>query len=244
MREVGVDELLATSRDPFVRHHPLGSRRGWVSRAATVVEGTGGRPTGPPPAPVFTCLGPATDLDPLMAHLADAGVRPSRLTVETASYAAVPPAWRHADHHRWHWMISRSSAPVPPVEVVEVEDPAEIDAVLDAANPGSFARPGTPGVECWMGIRDAGSTVAVGALVRQPDGTGHLRGVTVLPGSAGRGLGSALSAALTRRALARGPGVATLGVYVDNAPAIAIYRRLGYRVAHTFASGPVTPTAS
>ncbi|MCW2843021.1 MAG: mshD 1 [Nocardioides sp.] len=239
MREVGVDELLATSRDPFVRHHPLGARRGWLSGDALVVDGTGGRPTGPPPGPVFTCLGPAADLDPLMAHLADTGVQPSRLTVETASYDAVPAAWRHTDHHRWHWMLTRADVPAPAHAVVLVDDPTEIDAVLDAANPDSFARPGTPGVECWLGIRDAGSAVAVGALVRQPDGTGHLRGVTVLPSHAGRGLGSALSAALTRRALATGPCVSTLGVYVDNAPAIAIYRRLGYQVAHTFASGPV-----
>jgi ribosomal protein S18 acetylase RimI-like enzyme len=32
-------------------------------------------------------------------------------------------------------------------------------------------------------------------------------------------------------------GVATLGVYVDNDPALAVYRRLGYRTVHTFVSG-------
>ncbi len=48
-----------------------------------------------------------------------------------------------------------------------------------------------------------------------------------------------LSAALTLRALDGGSGVATLGVYADNLPAVAVYRRLGYDVLHTFASGPI-----
>jgi ribosomal protein S18 acetylase RimI-like enzyme len=60
----------------------------------------------------------------------------------------------------------------------------------------------------------------------------------VLPTHAGRGLGRSVSAALTLRALSSGPGVATLGVYVTNAPAIAIYRRLRYAVVNTFVSGP------
>ena len=73
------------------------------------------------------------------------------------------------------------------------------------------------------------------------DGTLHLRGVTVLPRARGRGLGRRVSAALTDHALTHGSGVATLGVYVDNAPALRIYRDLGYRVVHTFSSGVVAP---
>ena len=61
----------------------------------------------------------------------------------------------------------------------------------------------------------------------------------MLPAVRGRRLGTTLSAALTRHALQHGSGVATLGVYVDNLPAVRIYERLGYRVVHTFTSGQV-----
>jgi len=117
----------------------------------------------------------------------------------------------------------------------------EVAGVLDAGNPGSFARPGTtPGVARWLGLREDGELRAAGALVRQPDGTGHLRAVTVHPDHAGRGLGRALSVGLTRAGLTLG-AVVSLGVYVDNAPALRIYRDLDYATRHTFASGLVAP---
>ena len=100
--------------------------------------------------------------------------------------------------------------------------------------------PGMPDIECWLGVRSEGRLVGVGAVARQADGTGHLRAVTVLPSLRGQGLGTGLSAALTARALAGRSGVATLGVYVDNDTAVALYRRLGYAVVHTFVSGPVS----
>jgi ribosomal protein S18 acetylase RimI-like enzyme len=78
----------------------------------------------------------------------------------------------------------------------------------------------------------------VGALVRQGDGTGHLRGITTLAAHRGRGLGAAVTAALTTRALAAGSGLATLGVYTDNEVAVRLYRRLNYEVVHTFVAGP------
>ena len=78
--------------------------------------------------------------------------------------------------------------------------------------------------------------VAAGALNRQHDGTGQLRGITVLPSEERRGLGRLVSTALTRRALAGASGTASLGVYTDNAPAIRLYERLGYRTVHTFRS--------
>jgi len=239
--EVAAAELAATSELPFVRHQvdPAATLRAWVRGRATVVESSRVRPGQTDTRPILTCLGPPEDLVPLMTSLADAGERPGRLSVEDASYDAVPAAWAFTRRGHWHWMLSDRPCAAPDAPVEEVEDTAEVDAVLDAANPDSFARPGSPGTEVWLGIREAGRLVATGTLTREHDGTGHLRGVTVLPAHAGRGLGRAVSAALTLRAQAGASGIATLGVYVDNAPALAIYRRLGYAVAHTFSSGPV-----
>ena len=240
VREVGAEELLAVCADPFVRHQvdPAATRRAWVSGRAAVVHGTRGRLGESSPGPVFTCLGPREELEPLMREVAPRVAPPVRLTVEDASYDAVPEGWRYERHGHWHWMLTRDPCRPPADHVVEVDDDTEVDGLLDSANPDSFARPGTPGVECWLGVREHGRLVAVGALRREADGTGHLRGVSVLPSHTGRGLGRSVSAALTLRALAGASGVATLGVYVSNAPALAIYHRLGYAVRHTFASGP------
>ena len=242
MREIGVSELFGSVEDPFVRHHmdPQHTRRAWVLGRAVVVDGTRARPRDVPAGPVFTCLGPVDDLAELMGRVAAEVPAPWRLSVEVAAYDAVPDEWRQRSHHRWHWMTTEVAPdPVPSAEVLV--DTAEIDAVLDVANPDSFARPGpTASMPGWaFAPAGGGDLVGVGAVLRMSDRTGHLRGVSVLPSERGRGLGTALSAALTARALVGGSGVATLGVYVDNAPAMAIYTGLGYSIAHTFASGPV-----
>jgi ribosomal protein S18 acetylase RimI-like enzyme len=241
VREIGVAELFGSIEDPFVRHHmdPRHTRRAWVLGRAVVVDWTRARPRDVAVGPVFTCLGPVDDLAELMGRVAAVVPAPWRLSVEVAAYDAVPDEWRQRSHHRWHWMTTDVAPdPVPAAEVVTAA--AEVDAVLDVANPDSFARPGTDGVDAWLGLRsDGGELVGVGAVLRMSDRTGHLRGVSVLPSERGRGLGTVLSAALTARALVDWSGVATLGVYVENAPAMAIYTGLGYSVAHTFASGPV-----
>lgn len=227
--------------DPFVRHQvdPGRVRGVWVRDGATAVASDAHLPGGA--GTVLTLLGEPPALAELAASLAGEIEIPWRVTVPVAAVGALPSTWQHRHRRQWHWMLS--SVEPPPIEhrVVEVADPGEIDDLLDAGNPDAHARPGSPGVACWLGIRDAhGRLLAVGALARQHDGTGHLRAVTVRPSMRGRGLGWSLSAELTRRALAGASGIATLGVYADNDPAVTIYTELGYSVVHTFASGPVT----
>ncbi len=235
MRVVGVSEL---GHLPFVRHavdpgRVLGAWR--LDEAAAVLAR---RPMARELLTTITCFGPAPDQTRLLAALTAEVAPPDRLTV-AAPVEVVPDGWRLREVRHWHWMLSSTPPSGEPPDVVEVDDPDEVDALLDAAAPDSHARPGTPGVEAWLGLRDGRSLVAVGAVVRQPDGSGHLRAVTVAPHARGRGLGRELSVALTHRAM-RGPGVASLGVYADNEPALRIYHGLGYEVAHAFTSGPVT----
>lgn len=239
MRTLGADELSASSH-PFVRHQvdPEAVTSVWESRGAVVVEG-GRRLPGRTGQYVFA-LGPEEPLRELAGRVAGRIELPSRVSVEAASLAALPAAWRQATTKRWHWMLTRTAPAPVDLPVEEVEDPDEVDSLLDEANPDAHARPGMPDIECWLGVRSEGRLVGVGAVARQADGTGHLRAVTVLPSLRGQGLGTGLSAALTARALAGRSGVATLGVYVDNDTAVALYRRLGYAVVHTFASGPVS----
>jgi len=240
LREIDPHELVATSPHPFVRQQvdPDDTVLALALGEALVIDGNRNR-TGPSDGrPSLWCLGPPADLARL-AHLATDHVGPpGRVSVQAASYDALPGAWRFPTEGHWHWMLTQDQPPAHPLEasVVEVDDASAIDALLDVANPGSFARPGSRGVECWLGVPGPEGLLAVGALYRDPSGAGHLRSVTTRPDAAGRGLGTPVSAALTRRALAHS-GPATLGVYVDNAPALAVYDRLGFRTVVTFRSG-------
>jgi len=240
VREVDVEELFAVADDPFVRHQvdPGFTRRAWLHGAAVVIDGLRPRLGRVPKGPIYTCLGPPDELAALLAKVAEVAPWPWRATVSAT--AASP--WPHADAHAWHRMLTTVDPPAPGHRVEDACDADEINAVLDLANPDSFARPGADD-RLWLGVRVDGRLVGVGAIERMADGTGHLRGVSVLPSYGGRGLGRALSTALTRRAL-EGSGVATLGVYVDNLRAVGIYERLGYSVVHTFVSGEVRSRTS
>lgn len=109
-------------------------------------------------------------------------------------------------------------------------DPAEygeVDALLDAAFPSSYARPGFPGVTRWSGVRDdAGTLVAVAADAWSAPGIGFMSGVATHPDARGRGLGEAVCR-FTLRELIAEHGRAALSVDGDNAAAIRVYRRLG-----------------
>ena len=234
---MGVEELRHL---PFVRHQldpqlisaawregdaaVVVVRRAVVAGLVTVVTGFGDR-----------------DLPGLLAEVAALVEAPDRVMV-TAPADGVPDAWPLAEVRRWHWMLTTRRPEPSNLEVVPVPDD-EVNGLLDVVAPDSHARPGTPGMEAWLGVRDSDRLVAVGGVLRQPDGTGHVRAVTVVPDQRGRGLGRELSGALTRAAMADS-GVASLGVYVDNEPALRTYRGLGYEVVHTFTSGPVTGSSS
>ncbi len=212
--------------------------RAWQDGDAAVVVVDRTLVTGP--VRVVTGLGDR-DLPGLLASVAERVDAPDRVMV-TAPAEDIPVAWPLAEVRQWHWMRTTHLPDPPTVEVVPVGDD-DVTALLDVVAPDSHARPGTPGMEAWLGIRDAGELVAVGGVLRQPDGTGHVRAVAVSPRHRGRGLGRELSRALTRAAMADS-GVASLGVYVDNEPALRTYRGLGYEVVHTFTSGPVSGRSS
>ncbi|HEX6151062.1 GNAT family N-acetyltransferase [Nocardioides sp.] len=239
MRLVGVSEL---GDLPFVRHQldpalVLGAWR--LDEAVAVVSR---RPIAREELVVLTGFGPADDQARLLASLAEEIEPPDRLTL-TAATDVVPVAWSLAEVRRWNWMLTSTRPPDPvPDEVVVVDDPQEIDDLIDTAAPDSHARPGTPGIEAWLGWRAGADLLAVGAVVRNPDGSGHLRAVSVAPHARGRGIGRSLSVALTIRALS-GRGIASLGVYADNEPALRIYRGLDYEVVHTFTSGRVSDSS-
>lgn len=106
----------------------------------------------------------------------------------------------------------------------------QVHACLEAANPGTRARPGAPDDLGWWGVRDRDRLVGVVGTAARPDGAVHLHGLGVVPSHRGRGLGRALTAAVTRRALEAGAPWVSLHMYADNTPARRLYEALGYRV--------------
>ncbi|MCC2333188.1 GNAT family N-acetyltransferase [Cellulomonas wangsupingiae] len=136
--------------------------------------------------------------------------------------------------------LSCDVAPVPqPGEdaVEELDVAADLEAItacLDAANPTTHARPGAPDDVVWWGVRDgrAGLLGVVGVARRPGDGAPsmHLHGLGVVPAARGRGLGTALAARATRRALEDGAPWVALGMYTDNDAARRVYGGLGFHV--------------
>lgn len=135
-----------------------------------------------------------------------------------------------ARHDEWDFHWTASAPPVQPGEEQVVgltdADAAALTDLIEAAFPHTTSRPGDPRVRGWYGIRSGGRLVACGADRSQGD-IGFLAGVAVAPGLRGQGLGGAVTAALTRRLLARYDRVA-LGVFSANTGASRLYRRLGF----------------
>ena len=85
----------------------------------------------------------------------------------------------------------------------------------------------------FASIRDGDRCAAIARATVDGRWVG-LTAVEVVPDARGRGLGAAVSALALRWAGTRGARHACLNVMVDNAPAIAVYARLGFVVHHDY----------
>ncbi|MDT0532029.1 GNAT family N-acetyltransferase [Micromonospora sp. DSM 115977] len=225
----GRDAILAAAgHHPYVRHAlardevPRGWRRddavGWLLPAE---HGPRGGAIGAP--------GPAVEV---FADLVARGaLRPGQwLHLPRLDPAALPNRLAVARHDEWDFLWSAAAPPRQPdeervVRLTGADHPA-LTALIDEAFPSTTSRPGDPRIVDWYGIRDGDRIVACGADRSRGD-IGFLAGLTVAPDRRGRGLGAALTAAMTRALLARHDTVA-LGVYSVNVGAIRLYRRLGF----------------
>ncbi len=166
------------------------------------------------------------------------GLGIAHISVPREAYAVLQAHLPVTEAGTWEWMWTRA-APLPlagEASLVRLgpSTKAEVAAVLERNNPRTFGQPFARPAQLWVGARDEdGHLVAVGCSEANGAGIPHLAGITVEAEQRGQGLGAAVTAYLTREALARA-GVCTLGMYADNTVARRVYHRLGYLTAVTW----------
>lgn len=145
----------------------------------------------------------------------------------------------------WDWMwVDRTRLTSEPADprVQRLPSAAEPDvtALLATASPRHSSDPGDDDVVEWFGIRDAdGRLLACAAHTESVPGVPHLASIATDPDARGRGLGTALTAGLTRTLLDEGAPVVTLGMYADNTVARRLYARIGFVCSHRWSSRAV-----
>jgi len=87
--------------------------------------------------------------------------------------------------------------------------------------------------QSFLSIRDADEVLAI-ARLSNAEGWAGISAVEVNPAYRRQGLGVAITAAACRKAEQRGMRHVFLQVEVDNAPARALYERLGFRLSHRY----------
>lgn len=233
----GGDRFLASELDPIAtfRAYAVPGAAGWAgwrdhARPSWVTL------VGEPRAAAELAAGVVEDL------VVQDGRRPAGMTLPRGAWELLPAGLR-ADTTDWDWFwTSTAPPPLPGEELVDWLDDgdevaAEITALLDSSSPRRSATPEDPEVLRWAGLREPdGTLVATAAHTAHGAGVPHLASIATRPDRRGRGFGGAVTAWLTRQLLAEHAWV-TLGMYADNDPARRIYRRLGWRQEHRFASG-------
>lgn len=228
--------LLATDHDPFAR----GTLRrpdvhGWAGHDAVAWRTVDHEEQvayvsfwGPP-------AGAARLLEQLLAELPHR----TRVTLPRGT-AALLPAWVAIDGTDWDfWWRDAPPDPRPGEQQVVDVSADEVAALLPVASPTASALPGDPAVRRWVGVRGPAGLLACAADTSSATGVGHLSSIAVHPDARGRGLGTAVTAALSRRLLEEGCDVVTLGMYAHNDAGRAMYRGLGMKDDHLFTSGPL-----
>lgn len=133
----------------------------------------------------------------------------------------------------WVWLQTRTEPPAVDGEdrcgPLPAEAAGEIRELLTEANPSTSATPDEDTLT-WWGYRDDDGRLLSACALRLPVGPAdgvHLSGFGTHPDARGRGIGTAMMAAMTRWGV-RTHGFVHYGVWADNAGALRIYERLGY----------------
>lgn len=171
-------------------------------------------------------------------------------------YTLLPPALEpvfsarytlHNPHQEWRMALDPAAFAPPPLD-----DVARLGSEHAAALAGLFRHAAAPGEEIvafspWQIEHGAFFGVWEGAALIAAAGThvwSHTERVAAVgnvftrPDRRGRGLAARCTAAVTREALAAGLDPIVLNVRTNNAPAIHVYEKLGFRIHGPMIEGP------
>lgn len=239
-------------RDPHLHAYQLGDLDDffwpyttWYRRddAVAMIYHGGPEPTLLALHPEATTSGSAqlNALLPLLPGRFDAHLSPGAAATLTGRFTDLP----HGPHLKMALTDpARLAAATPAGEVLTRTDLPALDRLYATAYPANAFDPRMLDTGHYVGLREDGELVAVaGVHVWSPTyRVAALGNVTTHPDRRGRGLATALVAALCRR-LRDSVDHLTLNVKVDNPAARAVYARLGFTVAagyteHTFIARP------
>jgi len=129
----------------------------------------------------------------------------------------------------WQMMAEGFPAtpPTEPAETLQAADAAEMLALATLTKPGPFfAR--TNELGRFVGVRSDGKLVAMAGERMKPPGFVEVSGVCTHPDHRGQGYAATLMRQVAARIASEGE-TPFLHSYADNAGAIALYERLGFR---------------
>lgn len=152
-------------------------------------------------------------------------------------------------HMRREWRMvlepdGFAPAPCPGVRRIGPDDAGALDALYrHAADPGEAVVAFSPwqiAHGCFYGVWDSGALIAAAGthVWSQAESVAAIGNVFTLPEHRGRGLASACTTAVAAAALDAGLQTVVLNVRTNNAPAIHVYEKLGFRLYRSFLEGP------
>jgi len=155
--------------------------------------------------------------------------RPQASWQQVERMAATPALFR---------MPFRAPAPVPHAERLTIADLPALAALYNLYPTGHF-RPDLLEHGVFYGIREGERLVAAGGthVVAAPYGLAVLGNIFTHPATRRRGYAGAVTAALTVELFRLGVSDIVLNVLADNTPAIRLYERLGFALAHPYLTG-------
>lgn len=137
-------------------------------------------------------------------------------------------------------MVAETLKPARPCghEVLSHDDAPQMRALVQLTEPGPFFER-THELGRFIGVKVDGRLVAMAGERMRPDGHTEVSGVCVHPDHRGHGYAAGLTGAVAEAIVARGERP-ILHVYPDNAPAIALYERLGFLRSREFVMTALT----
>ncbi len=183
-------------------------------------------------SPFVACADDTPDALATVAGLAD-GDAPLLFLQRGA--VPLPPGMRVIEGGTGVQMVAEDYAPSPPpdgIVALGAEDAAAMLALAMLTKPGPF-RARTGELSQFWGLKDArGRLLAMAGERLQLPGFAEVSGVCTHPDARGRGYAALLSRHVASEIARRGE-VPFLHAYADNAEAIRLYERLGFRLNGT-----------